>query len=76
MLFRSNDPPIVFADEPTGNLDSKTGRHILDLLVDAQRSRGTTLVLVTHDQELAALANQRLSLRDGMSVEASEDVLP
>jgi putative ABC transport system ATP-binding protein len=72
----ANDPPIVFADEPTGNLDSKTGRHILDLLVDAQRSRGTTLVLVTHDQELAALANQRLSLRDGMSVEASEDVLP
>ena len=64
----ANDPPIVLADEPTGNLDSKTGRHILDLLVGVQRLRGTTLVLVTHDHELAAMADERLSLRDGRSV--------
>jgi putative ABC transport system ATP-binding protein len=65
----ANDPPLVLADEPTGNLDTATGRHILELLVDVQRSRGATLVLVTHDQELAALADARLVLRDGRPVE-------
>ena len=65
----ANDPPLVLADEPTGNLDTATGRHILELLVGVQRSRGATLVLVTHDQELAALADERLVLRDGRSVE-------
>jgi putative ABC transport system ATP-binding protein len=60
---------IALADEPTGNLDTATGRHILELLVGVQRSRGATLVLVTHDQELAALADERLVLRDGRSVE-------
>ena len=61
----ANDPPIVLADEPTGNLDTATGRHILELLRDIHRSRGTTLVLVTHDAELAALADDRMVLRDG-----------
>jgi putative ABC transport system ATP-binding protein len=65
----ANDPPIVFADEPTGNLDSATGRHIMQMLLDAQRRRGTTMVLVTHDLELAALADRRLVLRDGRPVE-------
>jgi putative ABC transport system ATP-binding protein len=65
----ANDPKIVLADEPTGNLDSKTGRHILELLITAQRSRGATLVLVTHDPELAAMASLQLTLRDGWSVE-------
>ena len=62
-------PSIVFADEPTGNLDSATGRHIMDLLLGVQRTRRATLVLVTHDAELAALADVRLALRDGRPVE-------
>jgi putative ABC transport system ATP-binding protein len=66
----ANDPPIVLADEPTGNLDSGTGRIILDLLLNVRRTRGTTLVLVTHDAELAALADTRLALRDGRQVTA------
>jgi putative ABC transport system ATP-binding protein len=64
----ANDPPIVFADEPTGNLDSATGRHVMELLMRVHRARGTTLVLVTHDAELAALADTRLMLRDGRQV--------
>ena len=66
----ANDPSIVLADEPTGNLDSTTGRHIMDLLLAVRRSRNSTLVLVTHDAELASLADSRLTLRDGRSVEA------
>ena len=65
----ANDPPIVLADEPTGNLDSGTGRIILDLLLNVRRTRAATLVLVTHDQELAALADTRLTLRDGRPVD-------
>ena len=64
----ANDPPIVLADEPTGNLDSTTGRYILDLLLNVRRSRKTTLVLVTHDPAIAALADTRLTLRDGRPV--------
>jgi putative ABC transport system ATP-binding protein len=71
----SNDPPIVLADEPTGNLDSSTGRHILDLLMHVRRMRETTLVLVTHDAELAALADVRLVLRDGRPVDTPTEVL-
>jgi putative ABC transport system ATP-binding protein len=65
----ANAPPIVLADEPTGNLDSGTGRIILDLLLNVRRTRGATLVLVTHDAELAALADTRLVLRDGRQVD-------
>ena len=61
----SNDPPLVLADEPTGNLDSTTGRHVIDLLLEVNRSRRTTLVLVTHDPELAAVADVAVALRDG-----------
>jgi putative ABC transport system ATP-binding protein len=64
----ANDPPIVLADEPTGNLDSSNGRHIMELLQDIHRARNTTLVLVTHDAELAARADARISLRDGRVV--------
>jgi len=67
----ANDPVIVLADEPTGNLDSTTGRHIMQLLLDVRRARQSTLVLVTHDAELAALADFRLSLRDGRPVDAA-----
>ncbi len=64
----ANDPPIVLADEPTGNLDSTNGRHIMDLLKDVHQRRGTTLILVTHDAELAALADRRIVMRDGRVV--------
>ena len=65
----ANNPPIVLADEPTGNLDSTNGRHIMELLRTVHRTRGTTVVLVTHDAELASLADSRLVLRDGRVVE-------
>jgi putative ABC transport system ATP-binding protein len=64
----ANDPPIVLADEPTGNLDSATGRQVIDLLVSVNRNRGRTLVLVTHDRELAAFADEVIALRDGRVV--------
>jgi putative ABC transport system ATP-binding protein len=65
----ANDPRVLLADEPTGNLDSTNGRHILELLRNIHRVRGTTIVLVTHDTELAAIADARLMLRDGRVVE-------
>jgi putative ABC transport system ATP-binding protein len=68
----SNDPPIILADEPTGNLDSTTGRLIMELLLDVRRLRQTTMMLVTHDPELASLADSRLVLRDGRPVEHSQ----
>src|SRR6187401_3048078 len=64
----ANDPPLILADEPTGNLDSSNGRNILDLLLQVRRSRGVTLVLVTHDPNVAAVADDRLVLRDGKTV--------
>jgi putative ABC transport system ATP-binding protein len=64
----ANEPPLLLADEPTGNLDSSTGHQIIDLLLDVHRIRGTTLVLVTHDPELAAVAHMSIALRDGRVV--------
>ncbi len=64
----ANDPPILLADEPTGNLDTKNGHHIMDLLRNIHQARGTTLVLVTHDAELASMADARITLRDGRVV--------
>jgi putative ABC transport system ATP-binding protein len=61
----ANDPPLLLADEPTGNLDSTTGRQVIELLLEVNRLRGTTLVLVTHDPELAAVADLAIALRDG-----------
>ena len=61
----ANDPALVLADEPTGNLDSATGRHIIEILLDVNRRRRTTLVLVTHDSELARQADVVVRLRDG-----------
>jgi len=64
----ANNPAIVLADEPTGNLDSSNGQLIMHLLRDIHRSRGATLLLVTHDAELAAMADSRMTLRDGKVV--------
>ena len=61
-------PPILMADEPTGNLDSTNGRHVLELLISLNRREGTTLVLVTHDRQLAAHADRVITLRDGLVV--------
>ena len=61
-------PPIVLADEPTGNLDTTNGAHVLELLLNLNRKEGTTLVLVTHDAALAAYAERRIVLRDGLIV--------
>jgi len=61
-------PPILMADEPTGNLDSANGQHVLELLMSLNRREGTTLVLVTHDATLAARADRRILLRDGLVV--------
>ncbi len=67
----SNNPSILLADEPTGNLDSRNGQHVFDLMLEMNRRRGATLVLVTHDRELAASADRRISLRDGRVVDDS-----
>jgi putative ABC transport system ATP-binding protein len=61
-------PPILMADEPTGNLDTANGAHVLELLLNMNRKEGTTLVLVTHDPQLAARADRRIHMRDGVIV--------
>jgi putative ABC transport system ATP-binding protein/lipoprotein-releasing system ATP-binding protein len=63
-----NDPAIIFADEPTGNLDSKTGEGIIELLLGLVHDRGKTLVVVTHDAQLATRGDRRLEIRDGLLV--------
>jgi putative ABC transport system ATP-binding protein len=68
----ANDPSIMLADEPTGNLDSHNGRHVFELMVEMNRKRNATLVLVTHEQELAESADRRISLRDGRVVSDSD----
>ncbi len=64
----ASKPAILFADEPTGNLDTRTGEHIIDLLFELNREEGTTLVLVTHDQVLADRCQRRLRLEGGALV--------
>jgi putative ABC transport system ATP-binding protein len=64
----ANRPRILFADEPTGNLDARTGAAIIELLAELNRDLGTTLVLVTHDSELAARARRTLRLADGVVI--------
>ena len=62
-------PPIVLADEPTGNLDTVNGAAVLELLLNLNKTEGTTLVLVTHDPVLATYADRKIVLRDGLIVE-------
>src|SRR6266567_4548662 len=61
----TNDPAIVWADEPTGNLDSETATEIMDLLYRLNRENGQTFMIVTHDQEVGQMANRVISMRDG-----------
>lgn len=67
-----NNPKIIFADEPTGNLDSTTGEKIEQLLFDLNKEKGITLIIVTHDPELAARCDRQIHVRDGLIVGGDE----
>jgi putative ABC transport system ATP-binding protein len=64
-----NDPAIVMADEPTGNLDSKSGEEIMEILLKMNKERSTTLIIVTHDPEIAACTQRTVYIRDGVVTE-------
>jgi putative ABC transport system ATP-binding protein len=68
-----NQPAILMADEPTGNLDSRTSREIIEVLRDLNLSSGITIILVTHDQDIAQSANRWLVLHDGQVVQDTKD---
>lgn len=67
-----NNPAIILADEPTGNLDTKSGEEIMRLLLSLNRDRGTTLIIVTHDPDVASQTQRAIHIRDGVIMEASE----
>jgi putative ABC transport system ATP-binding protein len=67
-----NSPRVIFADEPTGNLDTATGAVVEDILFDLNREHGITLIIVTHDEELAARCDRQVHIRDGLIVDVVE----
>jgi len=71
-----NNPKVIFADEPTGNLDTATGQVVEDILFSLNREQGITLVIVTHDQDLAARCDRRIYLRDGLETTAAPGAEP
>ncbi len=71
-----NDPKIIFADEPTGNLDSATGEKIIKLLFDFNKNKGATLIIVTHDEDLAKLCNRQIRISDGKVIEDTKSKTP
>ena len=71
-----NNPKVIFADEPTGNLDSATGELVEDILFDLNREHGITLVIVTHDTALAARCDRQFYIRDGRLVSSLDDLTP
>ena len=64
-----NDPHVIFADEPTGNLDSTTGAKIEQLLFDLNREKGITLIIITHDNELAVRCDRQIRIKDGLIIQ-------
>ena len=66
-----NQPEIIFADEPTGNLDSTTGEKIEELLFNLNQNKGITLIIVTHDPELAARCDRQIHIKDGQLLEGA-----
>jgi len=66
-----NSPTIIFADEPTGNLDTNTGTIVENILFDLNKEKGITLILVTHDEELAARCDRQIRVRDGLIIETT-----
>jgi predicted ABC-type transport system involved in lysophospholipase L1 biosynthesis ATPase subunit len=66
-----NEPPLILADEPTGNLDATTGDAVLDLLFELTKERNTVLVMVTHNPETAARCSRTLVLTDGLLVDST-----
>jgi putative ABC transport system ATP-binding protein len=71
-----NNPSIIFADEPTGNLDSATGAAVEDILFGLNKDHGITLIIVTHDDELAARCNRRIYIRDGQIFASDSTAVP
>jgi putative ABC transport system ATP-binding protein len=69
------EPRVILADEPTGNLDSATGADVVSLLAGLASARGTTVIVATHDESLAAIAPRRITVRDGRAAEASDEPL-
>ena len=67
-----NEPAIILADEPTGNLDTRSGEEIMELLLDLNRTHGTTLIVVTHDPEIAAMTNRIVQILDGVIVDQGD----
>jgi putative ABC transport system ATP-binding protein len=67
-----NDPQIIFADEPTGNLDSATGNKVEDMLFQLNKEKGITLIIVTHDEDLAARCSRQIQIKDGRVVGVSK----
>jgi putative ABC transport system ATP-binding protein len=65
-------PEVLFADEPTGSLDSLTGEHVMNLMTSVAREEGTTVVLVTHEARVAAYADREVILRDGVVISTDE----
>jgi putative ABC transport system ATP-binding protein len=71
-----NEPAIILADEPTGNLDTKSGEEIMELLLSLNQVRGTTLVIVTHDPDVSSHTQRSIHIRDGVVEEKSQGAVP
>ena len=68
----ANDPEVILADEPTGNLDSKTGKEVMQLLIDLHKKEKRTIIMVTHDKNVANLAERQIFLKDGQVVKGGK----